>query len=260
MKSEILAVVGILLLAVQEWLYLELSAFPRCWGWSPNLLGVLALASLLFFLPSVGRAICPSGPALQNATVLGLMTLLLSWTGGLYFLEVGSLADACRVGAFLGGPTWLYALLSILFWQDSPRSRGGPIGFADSAVTFSGDPLFRGWVLVAAAIGQFLIFASAITMRDLSSSWSATGLIVVGLFFASSVTVMLDSPSPGLRSVWRTLTWTAGLVTMAALLASDPTLEPTAEKLFDHVTDAFAFLTPVWVVRVIGGDAGRAKR
>ena len=214
--------------------------------------GHLAIGMALFF-PLATLAIClPKGELRRAFLVLGLLCLVVGWV--LHFEVIVNLPpryawvrlDWGGVGyiAFLGAPSWLFGLVALLASVDSPRDLPGFL-FETSQKTWV---KMSGLLLLAGL--QMRMFQMLEPMRG-PASLGPLSTFLVGFFLTSLVRLHWPR-TPGVDVLWRSLTWAVGLVLLSGLCLSQA--DPRLQGRWTIAGDLFAFLTPVWILRLWFGS------
>ena len=71
-------------------------------------------------------------------------------------------------------------------------------------------------------------------------------------FFLTSLVRLHWPRTPGVDVLWRSLTWAVGLVLLSGLCLSQA--DPRLQGRWTIAGDLFAFLTPVWILRLWFGS------
>lgn len=241
-------VLGVVFGLVQLYVAWSLSQFSHV----PSVTSLL-VGTVLYFPVAVAASTLPRGR--RRSDVLAT-SLLILWSSLMLQIDVitdyhfarsllsppqGIASLTCHF-LFLGGPGWIYAGLVALGSVDSPQD----------LPALAVDILRAPWVQVT---GVFLLLALQLRillmvgeMRSLA--YQNLYLSFLGAFFLASLLKTLRPSSWIARVLWRPLCWASGALLWSCLFAGDREVELSQMKLWNLCTDVFAFLSPVWILRI----------
>jgi hypothetical protein len=237
---------------VQFWILWTLTRFNH----RPTYVHVSA-GTALYFALAILAAGFPRGETRRNVLLTAILALVSGWVLHLdelvnyprhhYDPTANLLGVMVCYLLMVGAPSWMAGLAVTLGSQDSRTS------FSQFTVeVFKLTWLKVACVFLLAGLQLRLLLMLA-EMRAPASLGPLSAMIAA--FFIASLVRTLWPGAAGIEVLWRSLTWAVALVLLSGLRAApDPWL---AGAWIVVATDLFAFLTPVWLLRLwLGAERG----